>query len=300
MTTVPHISVCVCTYKRPELLKQLLDALRKQDTNGAFTYSVVISDNDYAGSARQVAEAAAQDDNLKVRYSVEPRQNIALARNNAVANAEGDFIAWIDDDEFPGERWLMTMLESLRRYNADGVLGPVVPHFSADAPKWVVKGGFYDRVRPSTGTLLHWQQCRTGNALIKMAVFAEDAQPFRPECLSGEDQDFFKRQLDAKRTFVWCDEAPAYEWVPPVRWKRSFLLKRALFRGVYSFRNRNASLFSLLKSLVATTAYIISLPFVLFLGQARFMRYVFNCTYHFGRLIAVFGIQPIDKPYVTE
>jgi len=37
-TERPHISVCVCTYKRPLLLERLLRELIRQDTGGLFTF----------------------------------------------------------------------------------------------------------------------------------------------------------------------------------------------------------------------------------------------------------------------
>ena len=40
---MPHISVCICTYKRPIPLKRLLDSLKQQETGGLFTYSVVVA-----------------------------------------------------------------------------------------------------------------------------------------------------------------------------------------------------------------------------------------------------------------
>src|SRR5205823_812524 len=110
---VKHISVCICTYKRPQLLEQLLRELAGQDTNGRFTYSIVIVDNDKLRSAEGVAVSFAAESPLPVRYCVEARQNIALARNTAVANSEGDFIAFIDDDEFPTRSWLLTLFNAL-------------------------------------------------------------------------------------------------------------------------------------------------------------------------------------------
>ena len=59
--------------------------------------------------------------------------------------ATGNFIAFIDDDEFAIQEWLLTLFHALREYDADGVLAPVNPHFDQGAPQWVVKGGFYDR-----------------------------------------------------------------------------------------------------------------------------------------------------------
>src|SRR5437867_185465 len=102
-----HIAVCVCTYKRPRFLSRLLADLRDQETRGLFTYSIVVTDNDRLQSASGVVREFAAASCIPIRYCVEPRQNIALARNKAVANAKGDFIAFIDDDEFPTQTWLL-------------------------------------------------------------------------------------------------------------------------------------------------------------------------------------------------
>ncbi len=226
-----HISVCICTYKRPHLLKRLLSELRVQDTGGLFTYSIVIADNDELQSAEAVTLDFAAESHIETRYCVEPRQNIALARNKAVENARGDFLAFIDDDEFPGKRWLLTLFKACNDYDADGVLGPVRPYFDKDPPKWVVKGKFYERPTYRTGLVIDWRKGRTGNVLLRRRIFAPGGQAFRPSFLTGEDQDFFRRMIEKGHSFIWCNEAVAYEVVPPIRWKRTFLLRRALLRG---------------------------------------------------------------------
>src|SRR6266545_7075536 len=54
--TPVHISLCVCTFKRPALLADLLDGLLHQTTDGQFTYSIVVVDNDREASARETVE----------------------------------------------------------------------------------------------------------------------------------------------------------------------------------------------------------------------------------------------------
>lgn len=293
-----HISICICTYKRPGLLKRLLDELRGQETDGLFTYSIVVVDNDQLRSAEHVVADFEATSAIPIKYCVEPQQNIALARNRAVANASGDFFAFIDDDEFPVRQWLSAHLCALQEYGADGVLGPVRPHFDQQPPKWIVEGGYHDRPEHRTGLVLDWTMCRTGNVLLQSRLFGQEA-PFRPECLSGEDQDFFKRQIEKGRTFIWCNEAAAYEVVPPERWKRSFLVRRALFRGVFSLRNHGFPPLRIFQSVIAVPLYAVALPVGLLLGQARFMKYVYQLSYHLGRLFAVLGVNPIRQPYVT-
>ncbi len=295
-----HISVCICTYKRPHLLKRLLSELRVQDTGGLFTYSIVIADNDELQSAEAVTLDFAAESHIETRYCVEPRQNIALARNKAVENARGDFLAFIDDDEFPGKRWLLTLFKACNDYDADGVLGPVRPYFDKDPPKWVVKGKFYERPTYRTGLVIDWRKGRTGNVLLRRRIFAPGGQAFRPSFLTGEDQDFFRRMIEKGHSFIWCNEAVAYEVVPPIRWKRTFLLRRALLRGAVSVVHPAFGPRQIAKSVIAVPVYAAALPFALVLGHHRFMTLLVKLTDHLGKLLSLLGINPIRESYVTE
>jgi len=297
----PHVCVCICTYKRLPLLRRLLTALAAQDTDGLFTYSVVVADNDARQSARSiVTEWSGPASTLPVIYCTEPQQNIALTRNKAIAHAHGDFIAFIDDDEWPTAQWLLTLFQACRDYGTDGALGPVKPHFDQQPPRWVVAGRFYDRPSYPTGFIIDWRKGRTGNVLLKSELFGNDAPPFRPEFLVGEDQDFFRRMIAKGHRFVWCDEAVAYETVPPIRWNRTFMVKRALLRGAASARHTTARSRAIAKSVIAAPAYTAALPFTLFLGQGWFMTCLVKLCDHVGRLLAVVGIRPIRESYVTE
>ncbi len=296
---VPHISVCICTFRRPRLLQRLLKELGRQRTDGCFTYSIVVADNDRLQSAEPIVREAAAELTVAVHYCVEPRQNIALTRNRAIANAPGDFIAFIDDDEFPTERWLWTLFHACEHYGVDGVLGPVKPHFDEPAPEWVVEGGFYDRPSYPTGMVIDARKGRTGNVLLRRRIF-DDAEPFRAEFLTGEDQDFFRRMIEKGHVFVWCHEAMAYEVVPPVRWRRGFMLRRALLRGAVSPSHATFGPRHVATSLVAVPTYTAMLPVALVLGQSRFMTCLVKLFDHLGRLLALIGIRPISEPYVTE
>jgi succinoglycan biosynthesis protein ExoM len=295
-----HISVCICTYQRPDLLARLCEELRKQATDDLFTFSIIVVDNDQAQSAKAVATAFAASSSINIRYCVEPQQNIALARNKAVENADGDFVAFIDDDEFPTRQWLLTLFKTCREYDVDGVLGPVKPHFRDDVPRWVVKGGFYDRPSYRTGLVIDGKKGRTGNVLLKKKIFTAGEQPFRPEFRTGEDQDFFRRMIDKGHVFIWCDEAMAYEDVPPVRWKRTFMLKRALLRGATTVIHPTFGAKDIAKSIVAVPLYAMALPFALLGGQHLFMLLSVKLCDHLGKLLALAGVQPVKQQYVTN
>lgn len=298
--SVVHICVCICTYQRTLRLRRLLADLNLQETLGLFTYSIVVADNDQERSAEPVVDEARALYGMKIRYCVEPRQNIALARNAAVANATGDFVAFIDDDELPPKRWLLTLLETCKRFHADGTLGPVKPYFESDPPKWIVEGGFYDRPSYPTGYVIDGPKGRTGNVLLRRSIFSDGEPPFRPEFRTGEDQDFFRRMIEKGHVFIWCHEALALEAVPPVRWSRKFILKRALLRGAVSLHHPTCNAIQIAKSCIAVPLYALVSPMVLLTGQGRFMACVDKMFHHLGRVLAVLGIHLIREAYVIQ
>jgi succinoglycan biosynthesis protein ExoM len=295
-----HISVCVCTYKRPRLLRRLLQGVREQDTSGLFTYSIVVVDNDQSRSAEPVVSEFATGSTIPVQYCLEPQQSIALARNRAIENSDGEFIAFIDDDEFPTQTWLLTLFNALNEYKVDGVLGPVKPHFDNEPPRWVVEGKFYDRPSYPTGFVIDWRKGRTGNVLFKKRIIASEAQLFKPEFRTGEDQDFFRRLIEKGHVFIWCHEALAYEVVPPIRWKRTFMLRRSLLRGATAVRHPTFGVREVASSMIAVPVYAAALPFALVLGQGHFMLLLVKLFDHAGKLLALLGVNPVDEPYVTE
>lgn len=296
--SLPLISICICTYRRPELLRRLLSELSRQQTNNRFTFEIVVADNDHSTSGRDVTEAYAKTAVVPVRYCVEPRKSISFARNRSLEEARGDFIAFIDDDEFPSPGWLAQLHNTCMDDDVAGVLGPVRPHFDTPPPEWILKGRFCERPEQQTGTALHWTQTRTGNVLFKKSIIAGLDQVFRAEFGAGSgDQDFFRRMMELGHRFIWCNEAVAYEVVPPSRWTRRYLIERALLRGGLSLRlpppkERRKIIF---KSMLAAPAYGLALPILHLGGHHVFMKYLVKFCDHAGRLLSLVNLNPMQQ-----
>jgi glycosyltransferase involved in cell wall biosynthesis len=251
-------------------------------------------------SAEAVVDEFRSASGIQITYCVEPRQNISLARNKAIENAKGDFVAFIDDDEFPTKRWILTLFEACEKFSVDGSIGPVMRHFDVTPPDWVVTGNFYQRPTYPTGQIIDWSMGRTNNVLIKAAVIPADEPAFRPEFRSGEDQDFFRRVIQGGRSFVWCNEAIVYEVVPPIRWKRSFMLRRALLQGTVSVLHPSFGAIDVVKSLVAIPAYSLAAPLAALRGQHVLIKVLIKLSPHIGTLLGSMKINVIKDPYVTE
>ncbi len=291
-----HISVCICTYQRPALLKRLLDRLAQQRTDNQFSYSIIVSDNDDQLSGKSVITEFIKNSTIEVIYCFESRQNIALARNKALEHATGEFIAFIDDDEFPESEWLLMMLKTCEYYQVAGILGPVHPHFEEPPPPWIIKGRFCERPEYPTGKVMDWGECRTGNLLFNKHIIENIPEVFKPEFGSGgEDVDFFIRMMLHGHQFRWCNEGIVYETVPQDRWKRSYMLKRAMLRGRNVLKLPVGKMELIARSILAVPAYSLMLPFTLLFGHHVFMKYCIKFCDHTGRLLALFGLNPISE-----
>jgi glycosyltransferase involved in cell wall biosynthesis len=280
------------------LLKCTLESLRDQLTEDLFDYSIVIADNDREESARATVKEFANIAGIEVVYCVEPEQNISLARNKAIRSAKGDLIAWIDDDEYPEKDWLLNFFKTLLAHKTDGVLGPVKPVFETPPPDWIIKGAFFEKPRRKTGLYLRWQQTSTANVIVRRSILDGIDEPFRREFGGGcEDLDFFRRMMKEGRTFVWCDEAVVNEIVPPARWTRRYIIRRALLRGQNGCQFGN--FVGVLKSIIALPLYAILLPFLFVAGHHLFVRYLMKIGDHAGKLLGLAGMRIMGNKYVT-
>jgi len=282
------------------LLRRLLEDLQHQITNQAFTYAVVIVDNDNEQSAKIVVDSFRNRSQMSVDYYNVPEQNIALARNKAIQNSRGEFVAFLDDDEFPINTWLYSLYMTYKQYKANGVLGPVKPHFETDPPDWIVKGKICERKSFATGTIIKkYSDTRTGNVLFEKTIFNAKKQPFNPSFgkTGGEDVDFFRRMMEKGFSFVWCDEAVAYETVPSERLTRKYYLKRALMRGRVAFLHPplKIKLLGVTKSTAAIIIYSCMLPFCFIAGQHVFMKYLIRYCDHLGKVATAIGIEVVRE-----
>lgn len=296
---LPHIAVCICTYKRPEMLKRLLLNVGEQRTDLAFTYSIVVADNDEGRSGEQTVEEARALLPVPVKYCSEPHRGIARARNKVIENSEGDYVALIDDDELPEPDWLLNLLRAYCRYNVAGVLGPVKRFLEPEAPQWLRRSSLYDRPVKPTGLEVKWREARTGNVLLNRAIFAGDPAPFRPEFRAGEDQDYFQRKIQQGYRFVWSSDAVVSEVLPPARWSRKYYIRKALMQGANAAIQPDCGLMSIAKSLIAVPLYALALPVAFLMGQHRFMTLLVKLCDHAGKLLGRLKMNPVREEYVS-
>ena len=284
----PEVSICIAT-TRPVGLVRLLASLARQKLPPGLSFEVVLVDNAPSESSRAAAQTWSGPGPL--RRLEEPVGNVALARNRAVDAAAGRWLAFIDDDETAEEDWLAAFEGRVRRGEADGLFGPVLPRLEEVVTPWLDAEAFYARPRFATGTILGRENLRTGNALLRAALF--QGRRFDPAFgrSGGSDAELFGRMLRSGARFEWCDEARVVEWIAPERHTPRWLARRA-FRGGVTFsrmqragRGRGA----LARPLVAALLLGAALPLAALRGRGAALRVWMRLCTQAGHLHALFG-----------
>ena len=208
--------------------------------------------------------------------------------------AHGSYLAFIDDDEFPSNKWLLNLYTAFNTYGINGgVLGPVFPYYPEGTPQWLIKSKICDRPNHLTGTILDWNMTRAGNVLLsqKMVVdngFLFDAKYGRT---GGEDKEFFNLLMQHGYSFIWCNEADVYEVIYPDRWKLSHYLHRNLMNG--GVTGEGIGKYSgryFVRSLVSLMCYTVLLSVSIFNGKHKIYKYFIRVVYDFGRVMGSLGI----------
>ena len=222
------VSICIATYRRRHELDRLFDSLSRLKVPEGVRAEVIVVDNDPASDPSDVPSADAVPP-FALRWLREPRRNIAFARNLAVGNARGEWIAFTDDDQVVDESWLAAHWERASEGQCDGYFGPVVPRLETWLTPWL-DVSFFENPRFVTGTRITSLGAHTGNAFVRRALFRDAA--FDPAFgqSGGEDTALFRRLAARGSRFEWNDQAVAHEHVPVSRHRPGWLVQRA-FRG---------------------------------------------------------------------
>jgi succinoglycan biosynthesis protein ExoM len=230
MNQTVRIDVGVCTFRR-ESVVETLASLAAQQLPPNVRMRVIVADNEPEPAAEARVRGAAALHGLHLTYVHAPAHNISLARNAVLEHLDGDWLAFIDDDQVAAPDWLARLLAAAENQGADAVLGPVTAVYPPETPKWIAAGDFHSfRAVRVGGRILKGYSC---NCLIRTALIRRAGLDFDLALgrMGGEDDDFFYRLTDAGGVIGFTEMARVYEPVPASRASLTWLLKRAFRSG---------------------------------------------------------------------
>ena len=112
------ISVIVPAYNVENYLERCIKSLQDQ------TYSdieiLIVDDGSTDQTDRIRKKLAAKDKRIKcLSYEKQGNYGLSAARNLGIENAAGEYIAFVDSDDFVGPRFLEILYQNIVRYQAD-------------------------------------------------------------------------------------------------------------------------------------------------------------------------------------
>jgi glycosyltransferase involved in cell wall biosynthesis len=109
------ISVIMLTYNRQLLVSRAIESILNQT---CADFEFIIIDNGSTDDSGKIADEYAKRDNrIKVRHK--QRGNIGSGRNMGLGTAQGEYIAFVDDDDFAGPDFLEFLYDLAVNNNAE-------------------------------------------------------------------------------------------------------------------------------------------------------------------------------------
>lgn len=167
----PLISVVVCTHNRANLLEQCLNTIVQQ-TLIPDIFEVLIIDNNSSDNTKEVARKFT-DKHCNFMYFIEPQLGLSHARNKGLREAQGEYIAYTDDDCKVPEQWLSIAKEVIEQVKPAAFGGPSLAFYMTPKPRW-----FLDRF---------------GSHVL----YGQEAKPLEKEYIHGMNI-FFRKSLFQK------------------------------------------------------------------------------------------------------
>ncbi|MCH8977633.1 MAG: glycosyltransferase family 2 protein [Armatimonadetes bacterium] len=198
------ISAVVCTRDRADMAVRAIKSLIDQSADPA-EYEILVIDNgstdDTEEKVRTLADKTAR---VQVRYVKEPRTGIAHARNTGYEEAQGEYVAFIDDDAAAEPAWITRLIETIRAQHEPPVAvgGRILPLYEAPKPHWFLER-YEERTWGETARALQRNESFSASnmtilreALVEVGGFPTDVGMTGDRLLVGEEPQLFERLWD--------------------------------------------------------------------------------------------------------
>lgn len=240
--TKPFISIIICTYNRSKLLKKTLKSLLSLK-NIESAEIIIVNNNstdDTQNTVLQFIEKYSQK--VKIKYILETKQGLSIARNRGVNEAEGEVVAFLDDDAVPDSNWILSIQSAFNNFKDAAALGgKIIPLFETDRPSWLSNKLLTLYSVLDLGDII--KKFQNGNYPIgaNMAIKKEWFTRFKFNetlgrkgllLVSGEESMLFKKIQNDGGVLYYIPNMVVTHFIPSDRLNKSWILNRYYFEGV--------------------------------------------------------------------
>jgi glycosyltransferase involved in cell wall biosynthesis len=234
-----NVTVILCTYNRCRSLETALSSIAASTLPQGVEWEVLVVDNNSPDRTRDVVEDFCSRYPGRFRYLFEPHQGKSYALNSGIREAQGDVIAFLDDDLTVESTWLQNLTAHLHNGEWAGTGGRILPAERFTPPRWLALDGPYsmmgilyahfdlgDEPRELEQAPYGANMAYRRKVFQKYGVFRTDLGPSpRTETpRPNEDTEFGRRLLTAGERLRYEPYAIAYHPVPENRIQKNYFL----------------------------------------------------------------------------
>ena len=236
------LTVAIPTHNRAQTLALTLGSLAELKVDPEIDIECLVVDNNSSDATPGVVEAFARTAPFIVRRVFEPRQGSSFARNQAVHEARGELIFFIDDDVIVEADWASELLAEIRRRNLDAACGLVLARWQAAPPPWLGvevygKLAVHAESTPPPERLSQFFSANVGlkrECLERFGLFREDLGVVGGNPMSGEDTELFGRIISGGGKIGIAPRAVVHHLIGPERMTRAYFRRKSFAFGVGS------------------------------------------------------------------
>ncbi len=201
----PHISIIIPVYNTSKYLRQTLDSVIRQ----SFTdwELIIVDDGSTDDSGLVCDEYAARD--MRIRVIHKPNGGVSSARNVGIKAAVGQYISFIDGDDYVERDFLEKMYCAIENHHADIVCCRLV--FGSSRGSWSQKAhatSFYNRKEAIVQMLLPFSYHGWPvNKLYRKDIIANRELLFDEKLKYCEDEVFVLQYLLSIERCVYLPDA---------------------------------------------------------------------------------------------
>jgi len=218
------------------MLRDALTSFAKQENLDKVNYEVLVVDNGSVDNTKEIVNSFRGQ--LKIRYVLETTLGQSNARNRGIQEAEGELLAFTDDDVLFSPTWLTELSEGAKRWpDASAFGGCVEAKWEVPKPRWFLDKGRFSmnwiivHFDPALSEGLLKSSFVGCNMAIRSSVFKKYGG-FLPRLglkgdnmIRGEEYEFFNRITAKGEKAIYLPKALLYHRVPETRAVKSYYVR---------------------------------------------------------------------------
>jgi glycosyltransferase involved in cell wall biosynthesis len=290
------VTVAICTHNRAKDTGEAIESVLAQSF-AKKEIEIVVIDNRSTDNTADVVNGLRQRHGPRVRYILESKLGLSVARNRAIREANGEYILFLDDDALASSHWVQHIVDVFERDSTIGCVGGKIdPIWETEEPDWIPEEyrsvftilDYSNGVKEMPAPSIPYG----ANVAFRTSVFRQ-IKPFREDLgrvgknlLSSEESELIAR-LREKYKVYYTSYASVKHKIAKERTTKKWFLKRIFWQGVSdAVKRQDRSVFAVVKHTIRMLQAVGTSLLSIFHFK-KFIRQVVKIYYRNGSLVGI-------------